>query len=102
MSGLFYDREGRPITLEEWAGLLRDQTYKRVAESNVGDLWVSTVWVGIDDYTGSKLIYETMVFRVGTEIGEPVEGPVRYATYGAAKAGHDWMVKELKRRQRFE
>lgn len=94
----WYDREGRPITMDEWVTLLGDGDYKRVAESNVGEFWVSTVWMGLDhDISGGKLIFETMVWEVGT--ATIVYGPVRYSTLAAAKAGHDWIVNGMKRRR---
>lgn len=95
---LYYDREGQPISQDEWAGLLGHDEYRRVAETTIDDFWVSTVWLGLNhSLGGGKLIFETMVFTVGD--GAIVDGPIRYATLTAAEAGHRWIVKKLKRRR---
>jgi hypothetical protein len=39
----YYDREGNPLTMMEWAQKFGDMAYKRVAETKVGATWVSTV-----------------------------------------------------------
>ena len=90
----FYDRQGHPLTLEEWAALLDDapnrEALTRVARTAVGDAWVSTVWLGIDHSFGdgqAPLIFETMVF------GGPLDQETwRYATEEQARAGHEHAV----------
>lgn len=55
---MYFNRRGAPITMLEW-GVLREQgighdgsyggdSYVRIAENTVGDVLVSTVWLGID------------------------------------------------------
>lgn len=97
---LYFDRQGRPLTLRQWAGRCEDFAYKVVAQDHiiVGDepLWVSTVWVGLDmayDYREGHvpIIYETMVFGHGKE----AERQERWATEAAALAGHDRILAEL-------
>jgi hypothetical protein len=49
----YYDRQGQPLTLEEWASQVGDLSLKRVAQDDVMTpegrcLWVSTVWLGLD------------------------------------------------------
>lgn len=94
MSG-FYDREGRPITLERFIALRSaDPGYKRVAADDIDeDIWVSTVWLGIDhDFTGRgpPVIFETMIF------GGPYDGEQwRYCTEGEAFGGHVRIVIDL-------
>lgn len=100
---MFYNRQGEPLTVEEW-GLLHEvgdeMDYRRVAEDHiiVGDepLWVSTVWVGLDMGVGfldggPPLIFETMVFGHGDRDGLQW----RWPTEEAALAGHDRVVAEL-------
>jgi len=71
----WYDRSGRPISIEEIGDLLRTPDYKRVAYTEITSsadeavkYRVSTVWLGLDHNWsgGDPLIFETMVFA-----GEP-------------------------------
>lgn len=88
---MFFDMDGRPITVEAWEILFR--TYDRVvARTEVGDQQVSTVWLGID-YSfgmGPPLIYETMIFP-------ECEYCVRTPTRQGALAAHDQAVASLRR-----
>ena len=74
---MYFDRQGQPITRDEWAHLLSDMGYKRVAADTIwwkerysrfhvldvlitvwrvlwnrpvrkNEVWVSTVWLGLD------------------------------------------------------
>lgn len=89
---LFYDRDGQPISHERWAELHESEVYKRVAltEFGLGDVRVSTVWLGLDHSFGDAerpLIFETMVF------GGPLDTEqVRTATAREAQMAHDAMV----------
>ena len=87
---MFYDRQGNPIedTLK-YGRMHADPDYKRVAETAIGPLWVSTVWLGIDmgfmqiladagEAPYKPVIFETMVF--------PVDRPAH---------GHEPMAKWL-------
>lgn len=70
----YYDRQGNPMTLEQWAKTFEDPNSKRVAETTIGDWWVSTVWLGLDHGFESlferdddpepyrPVIFETMIF----------------------------------------
>jgi hypothetical protein len=83
--GLYYDRQGRPIELEEWLELGRDGEYKRLALDVVGGSTVSTVWLGLNHgFTGGPpLIFETMIFN------GPLDGECnRYTTELEAIEGH--------------
>lgn len=88
----YYDREGRPITLEDWAQL-RGEDYRRVGGTHIGQLWVSTVWLGLDhgfplgpdEDNYRPLIFETMVFGPGS-CSELFMA--RYSTLADAQAGH--------------
>ncbi len=90
MGAIYYDRAGRPIPMLEWAKLFGDDAYKRVALTHVGDVSVSTVWLGLDHgfgLGGVPLIFETMVFG-----GAHDEDQWRWPTEAAALAGHDQAV----------
>lgn len=90
-----YDRQGRPITLEEMHDLkYRTPEYKRVGLTNVGDVEVSTVWLGFNYQLhpeGPVLIFETMIFG-GDEGGDCW----RYTTEAQAIAGHDQIVAAVR------
>lgn len=96
--GMYYDRQGRPMNLRQWAEGYED---KRVAESTVitkGGLrvWVSTVWLGIDHgfgFSGVPIIFETMAFPQESDGFKPTDFDMnRYATERGALAGHQEMV----------
>jgi len=96
----YYDREGKRISLAEWARLFEDREgYGRIAEEDVltpnGELaWVSTVWLGLDhNYFGSgpPLIFESMVFEQGMDD----RYMDRYPTEQAAREGHAFIVHAL-------
>lgn len=67
---------------------------RRVARDKVGDVTISTVFLGLDhsfDESGPPILFETMVF------GGPLdEEQVRYATWDEAVAGHAAMVQRVK------
>lgn len=84
---LYYGLDGQPITRDQWSVLWGDREARRIAFTEIGDVEVSTVWLGLDHRflgEGPPLIFETMVF--GGEFDGYVE---RYATRDAALAGHD-------------
>lgn len=90
----YYDREGKPIDMDTWLSLWRDVTYKVIRKTMVGDVLVSTVWLGIDHafgYSERPLIFETMLF-VGAEGDEMY----RYYTEAEALADHDRLVEQLR------
>ena len=89
----YYDRDGNPMKLMDWAVKFEDLDYKRVAFTKVGDLEVSTVWLGLDHgrLADQRLIFETIVF------GAPEERMQRYATLEDAERGHVELVEELQR-----
>lgn len=90
MPPYYFDREGRPLDLWQWAAMFEDGAARRVAEDDVGGVWVSTVWLGLDHSFGTSprpLIFETMCF------GGPLDQePRRYATEAEALAGHAEVV----------
>jgi hypothetical protein len=106
---LYFDREGRPITLQRWTELHEhsldadDQCvvnpYLRVAEDLLddgagGSVWVSTVWLGIDHGFGMEpvpVIFETMIFG-----GEHDHVMMRYSTEAEAIKGHREAVDDLR------
>lgn len=86
--GMYYDIDGNPLELLDWARLFEDDEYKRIAATHVGDVWISTVWLGLNHSPwghGPPVIFETMIFP-------EQEYQVRTSTKEAALAEHDQAV----------
>lgn len=97
----YYDRNGVPISLNQWGPLHADMKYKRIAEDTIGQLWVSTVWLGLDHAMPwghhRPLIFETMVFGRDGDVVEWDEFDVaRYSTEEEARAGHEAVCAMLR------
>ena len=100
----YFNRKGERITQAEWIAAVGDErrhdfeTYRRVAETDIGPYWVSTVWLGLDHNFSSKgppLIFETMVFPGESDPLGIGEDCWRYSTEAAAHRGHDERVHEI-------
>lgn len=92
----FYDKAGKPITLNEWAELSSNEEYRRVALSRGNGLAISTVWLGLNhDWSGlgPPLIFETMVFA--DDGGEHDGLTYREPTIGLALQRHNALVSQL-------
>jgi hypothetical protein len=104
-SGMYFDRQGRPMEMLDWVRKHADLDYKVVAQHWIRGWMVSTVWLGINHrFTGDgpPVIFETMIFPPGDEMGD---GTVwseqymdRYSTEAAAQAGHDQAISALRER----
>jgi hypothetical protein len=90
-----YARDGRPLTsVLEWGFLHSNLAYIHVRATMVGDVEVSTVWIGIPQAGSTPerpLIYETMIFG-----GKLDECAWRYATEAEAEQGHDDAVEQVR------
>ena len=82
-----------PVPMHRWE--LQDISVRRVAEDHIGDLYVSTVFLGLDHHHGldsdRPLLFETMVCR-GEESTDCQE---RYTTWEEAEVGHRQIVEAL-------
>lgn len=91
MGSGYRDRDGKRIDLERWVQLMEDgdfQTYRRIAVDQIGPVWISTVWTGVD--IGDDDLFETMI--------EPEGGPRRFhrsATESAARDIHAAAVRAV-------
>ena len=97
---LYFDRDGNRIDSHTMWRLKSDESYKRVAETTVGDVWVSTVWTGYN-YSLSPdmlppVIFETMAFSEGAMEGALDEFTERYTTLADAQAGHERVVEAVR------
>lgn len=91
----YYDKEGKPLELMEWALLLKQATYEQVANTILPDgKWVSTIWLGFNRRRdeGPPLIFETMVFQSRDNL-EDLDC-ARYSTLAEAEAGHIAVVSK--------
>ena len=105
---MYFDRQGTPISMRRW-GELRERgidadgrygpnSYVRVGEDRVGEVTVSTVWLGIDHGFNfddpdnyRPVIFETMIFG-----GEHDDAMMRYCTDEEAVKGHAEAVEDLR------
>jgi hypothetical protein len=97
MSRLYIlDEEGLPIPEEDtgkWGRWMQDND-RRVARDTVGDMEVSTVFLGSDHRFGPGLpiLWETMIFG-GPFDGSKGEYQQRYTSLERAKLGHAVALK---------
>ena len=89
---IYADKHGQPLELEAWALLHEDDQYCTIDRTEVGEVLVSTVWIGMPAF---GQMFETMVFWITTHLNGdlPVE---RYDTLSQAQAGHDQMVARMR------
>lgn len=93
----YYDKEGKPLKLLEWAKLNEDRSYKRIRSTKGETHWVSTVWLGLDHafMGGPPLIFETMVFPVHEGVTDGGEADmIRCSTEAQAIINHNDMVRK--------
>jgi len=66
----YWDRNTEPMSFADWAEAFEDLEYRTVARDQIGDLEVSTIWLGLDHSflpESRPLIFETMIFDCSTE-----------------------------------
>ena len=83
----YRDRQGRPLTSDEWGALFESGTDGPVAcDTPRAGVIVDTVWIGCAwkiNHRGEPLIFETLVIEAGTPIAR-----YEWATEAEARAGH--------------
>lgn len=88
---MYYDRQGNPISMNEWALKFEDVSYRRIAFDKLSNgAEVSTVWLGLNHNFngGTPLIFETMVFN----LDDNGDYQRRYSTEQEALKGHKNIV----------
>lgn len=81
-------------SMSEWHKCFRNSKKRIVDKTQVGEIFVSTVFLGIDHGYGLNsegLVFETMVF--GPDVPHMT---TRYRTWDEAEAGHKKIVEEVK------
>ena len=97
----FFDRMRNPISLGLWSCLIESEEYKVVKQDEVGEYFVSTVWMGLNHswVPDVLLIFETMVFGKGNST--EIFYQDRYCSEEGAIAGHEKVV-EMAKKGNFE
>lgn len=97
MSNGLYILDGHAVVAEpdllKWAKWFDSDEHRRVAFDQIGDVRISTVFLGLDHRfgQGEPLLFETMIF------GETSDGwSDRYSTWAEAEAGHARAVALVK------
>lgn len=69
---------------------------KHVKKSDIGNFWISTVWLGINHNwgSGSPILFETMILNKYTQ--EWLDYLVRYSTWDNALIGHENAIQYVK------
>jgi hypothetical protein len=106
---IYYDRQGQPMTVHQWAQKVEDANYTLIARDVIGPdepldpaplITVSTFWWGVNPNwrDDEPLIYETLIMGGGYDATG-----MRYATEERAREGHRRVVDELRagRRPRY-
>lgn len=99
---IYYDRQGKPMTMQQWAEKFEDEDYTHVARDVIGPdepldpaplVTVSTFWLGLNYSWRSDepLIYETVIIGGGHDATG-----MRYTTEEQAREGHRRAVDELR------
>jgi hypothetical protein len=84
--------------MTEWAEKFENEN-RRVGADDVGDHFISTVFLGIDHNfsgDGPPLVFETMVFKHGEWSELDMK---RYSTWDEAETGHKEMVEKWRNPQ---
>lgn len=89
---IYYGRDGRRMSKDRWSVLIEDPEYKRVAFDQVGDVEISTIWMGralpgMDTHD----VFDSWVSAPGVTSWNQF-----YATEDAAKRGHAELVARTK------
>jgi len=85
------------VDLTTWAKWLeKNNANRHVKDEKIGDVRVSTVFLGLDHQWGDgpPLLFETLVFE-----GELDGDMERYSTWDEAEVGHAEMVERVKSHQ---
>lgn len=93
VNGFYFDRDGKALTLRQWVEHTEDLAYLRVDRTVIGDVVVSTVWLGVntDLHGEAPRIFETMVFG-----GEYSEQSWETSTEADARLLHDAVVTAVR------
>lgn len=80
----YYDRTGKPITVEQWAEMRSRERYRILARDHVGDGDLITAWLGLVEPS----IYDARLFGTALANHEGVHQIEVYDTEEDAMEGH--------------
>ena len=93
---MFYNKEGKEISVQEFTKLFEDKNYQVIKQDKLSNgYFISTVWLGINHsfvFSEKLLLFETMVFDSNKSSVEQK----RYSTEKQALRGHKRFIKEYK------
>lgn len=74
--------------------MLKNGNTPHVAKDDIGDCWVSTIWLGMSHsyYDGPPLLFETMIEKDGKWLNYQK----RYTTWKEAEEGHKTAIEWVK------
>ena len=96
------DKEPAACPILEWSKFFEKSDNRRVAEEQVGDFWISTVFLGIDHSWGfgtKPILFESMVFDETKKVKGLIEVDGytrRYSTWKEAENGHRKIVRAIR------
>jgi hypothetical protein len=80
----YFDRDGDPLTLGEWAWLYEARSYKFLATTTLPNgRWVATIWHGVRDFDDGDRVLETSVFPAAPTEGEPLLPAIERVTHAS-------------------
>jgi len=94
--------------LMEWSRFFENAEARRVAQTSIHGLWVSTVFLGLDHgwSGGQPILFETMIFRDEKHAPPEIyfeqiqnwahDYQMRYATWDEAVRGHETVVTTIR------
>lgn len=92
---MYRDKEGNPITHEQWSDLFSNMEYRIVKQEKIADYFISTVWIGLTHIRGA--FFETMIFHETEGQKDSLdEWMKKYSSLSAAKEGHESAVSMVK------
>ena len=97
---IYYDKNNKIITYEEYDKLRDDLSYKVIKQTNINKFFISTVWLGysIDNMLEIPQIFETMIVdERERSLGFPVY-EAHYETEEEALKGYEKAIEWLKER----
>jgi hypothetical protein len=92
---MYFDREGQPLELMQWALTFEDRSYRVVCQTRLSDYFISTVWIGLtNSFNGLPVgTFETAIFK-GPEM---LDDLFRHDSQGEAVRWHLWVCSMVVR-----
>lgn len=89
----YFDKDGEPMTRENWEAAIRSPTYDKVAKDSYGNTSVTTSWIGIQTVLDERPTMFVTILKIRGEDPDIYWLPCSLAK---AKAFHLHCVKDAK------